>query len=46
MALHFARIEHHLLAIANLEAFLLQCKQHRRLADIQPQRHVGDAFFF
>ena len=36
--------EHHLLAVANFDAFLLQREQHRRFADIQAQRHVGHAF--
>ena len=44
VVLYLARQQHHLLAIANLDAFFLQCKQHRRFADIQTQRHVRHAF--
>ena len=44
MALDLASGEHHLLAIAHFDPFLLQRKQHRRLADIETERHVRHAF--
>ena len=45
VALDLARRQHHLLAVTNFDAFLLQRKQHRRLAHIEAERQVPHAFF-
>src|SRR2546423_1146742 len=44
MTFDFARSEHHLLAVTDFNAFLLQREQHSRLAYIETERHVGHAF--
>jgi hypothetical protein len=36
--------EHHLLAVAHLDAETLQLEQHRQLDHIDPERHAGHAF--
>ena len=41
--LHFARREHRLLAVAHLDAELLQLEHHRRLDDVDAERHVAHA---
>ena len=38
--LDLARIEHDLLAVAHLDTFGLQRQHHRRLADIDAERHA------
>ncbi len=43
--LDLARLQHHLLAVVDLEAGLLQFEHHRRLDDVDADRHVGDAGF-
>ena len=45
-ALDLPGVEKHLLRIAHVEAFLLQREQHRRLDDIDAQRHIGETFGF
>ena len=42
-ALDLARLQHRLLAVAHLDAELLQLEQHRRLDDVDAERHVADA---
>jgi hypothetical protein len=37
--LHLARLQHHLLAVAHLDALLLQREQHRRLDHVDAERH-------
>ena len=44
VALDLARIEHHLLPVADFDPELLQREQQRRLDDVDAERHVGDAF--
>ena len=39
-ALDHARLEHHLLAVAHLDAFLLEREQERRLDHVDAERHV------
>ena len=41
--LDLARVEHDLLAVDDLHAGLLQLEEHRRLGEIDADRHVGDA---
>ena len=41
--LDLARLQHGLLAVGDLEARLLQLEQHRRLDDVDADRHLGDA---
>ena len=41
--LHLARLQHGLLAVAHLDAFLLQREQHRRLDHVDAERHLGHA---
>jgi hypothetical protein len=41
--LDLARLQHHLLAVLDLEPRLLQLEHHRRLDDIDADRHIGDA---
>ena len=41
--LDLAGIEHHLLAVDDLHSRLLQFEEHRRLGEIDADRHVGDA---
>jgi hypothetical protein len=36
--LHFARLQHRLLAIANFDTLLLQSEKHRRLDHVHPER--------
>ena len=38
--LDLARLQHHLLAVGDLEAGLLQFEHHRRLDDVDADRHV------
>ena len=42
--LHLARLQQRLLAVAHLDAELLQLEQHRRLDDVEAERHVAHAF--
>src|SRR6266480_883323 len=42
-ALDLARVEHHLLAVADLEAQALQLEQERRLDQVDAEWHPGDA---
>ena len=42
-ALDLARFQHGLLPVGDFEARPLQFKQHGRLDDIDPDRHIGDA---
>ena len=42
--LHLARGEHRLLAVAHLDAELLQLEHHRRLDHVDAERHVAHAF--
>ena len=44
-AFDLARFQHHLLAVRDLQPGLLQLEQHRRLDDVDADRHVGDAGF-
>ena len=39
-ALDLARLQHHLLAVGDLEAGLLQFEHHRRLDDVDADRHL------
>ena len=41
--LDLARLQHDLLAVGDLEPGLLQFEHHRRLDDVDADRHVGDA---
>ncbi len=41
--LDLARVEHHLLAVADGDPLRLERGQHRRLDDVDAERHVGDA---
>ena len=41
--LDLARVEHDLLAVDDLHAGLLQLEEHRRLGEVDADRHVGDA---
>ena len=41
--LDLARVEHDLLAVDDLHAGLLQLEQHRRLGQVDADRHVRDA---
>ena len=45
MILDLARLQHHLLAVLDLQAGLLQFEHHRRLDDVDADRHVADAGF-
>ena len=45
-ALDLARLKHDLLPIGDLQARLLQLEHHRRLDDVDPDRHLVDAGFF
>ena len=40
---HLARAQHHLLAVLDLEPDLFQFEDHRRLDDVDADRHLGDA---
>ena len=42
-AFDLTRLQHDLLAVVHLQARLLQLEQHRRLDDVDADRHVGDA---
>ena len=42
--LDLARVEHRLLAVADGDARVLERRQHRRLHDVDADRHVGHAF--
>ncbi len=42
VALHLARAEHHLLAVANIESLLLEREEHAGLAQVQAERHLRD----
>ena len=44
VVLDFAGVEHHLLAVAHLNAFFLQREKHRRFANVEAERHVRHAF--
>ena len=44
LALELAGVEHHLLAVAHVEADALQLEQHRGLDQIDADGHIGDAF--
>jgi len=44
MFLTSSRLQHHLLAVAHLDAGFLQREQHRRLHHVDAHRHVADAF--
>src|SRR5215470_2926368 len=46
LALEHPRLEHHLLAVAYLDARLLQREEERRLDQVDAERHPGDAFGF
>jgi hypothetical protein len=46
MLFTFARGEHRLLAVAHLDAELLQFQHHRRLDDVDAERHVAHALGF
>ena len=39
----FARLQHHLLAVGDFQSRLLQFEHHRRLDDVDADRHLGDA---
>ena len=41
--LHLAGVEHRLLAVADGDALGLERGEHRRLDDVDAERHVGDA---
>ena len=41
--LHLARAQHDLLAVLDLEPGLFQLEHHRRLDDVDADRHLGDA---
>ena len=44
--LYLARFEHDLLPVAHLDALFLQREEHRRLDDVDAERHPGNALLF